>query len=83
MKEEGLIKVTYKDNGSSFTGDLNSLGNLFYKHNSPKGSGIGLYLVKNLMLQMKGRCEFLSQDSLTIELYFQYQNDLNQAAGHE
>ena len=67
-----MLNISYSDNGDRFTGDTQSLGKLFYKHNSPKGSGIGLYLVKNLMQQMKGTCDFISQDSLIIQLGFHY-----------
>lgn len=49
------IKMTYYDNGKGFDGDMSLLGNLFYKHNSPKGSGIGIYLIQNLMKQMGGK----------------------------
>lgn len=57
----------YTDFGSHFSGDLKSLGRLFYKHNSPKGSGIGLYLIKQLMQQMNGKMEVELHDTT---LYF-------------
>jgi len=66
-KEENVhIKVTdynstlmlkYSDNGI-FNGDKKLLGNLFYKHSSSKGSGIGLYLIKNLLKKMQGDFKF-------------------------
>ncbi len=46
-----FANVTYSD-GSIFTGDKKKLTELFYKHNSKKGSGIGLYLVKKLSTKM-------------------------------
>jgi signal transduction histidine kinase len=48
------VTITYFDNGVGFSGDATKLGQLFYKHNSPKGSGIGLYLVKKLCINMGG-----------------------------
>ncbi|MEE2744747.1 MAG: HAMP domain-containing sensor histidine kinase, partial [Bdellovibrionota bacterium] len=36
------VLLQYTDNGI-FEGDTKKLGTLFYKYNSPKGSGIGLY----------------------------------------
>jgi signal transduction histidine kinase len=63
--------LTYQEKGSSFQGSAKHLGELFYKHNSPKGSGIGLYLIKKLMLQMNGVVFFHTQNNFTIELEFQ------------
>lgn len=48
------VEVTYDDFGKKFEGNLDLLGDLFYKYNSSKGSGIGLYLIKNLMKKMQG-----------------------------
>jgi len=50
---ENNFTLTYKDEGQ-FEGNLKKLGNLFYKHNSSKGSGIGLYLSKKLIKRMNG-----------------------------
>ena len=52
----GRVQLTYTDDGH-FDGDINRLGTLFYKHNSTKGSGIGLYLAKKLMQKMGGKLE--------------------------
>ncbi|MDH5581300.1 MAG: HAMP domain-containing histidine kinase, partial [Bdellovibrionales bacterium] len=41
------IELIYNDYGL-FSGDPQKIATLFYKHNSTKGSGIGLYLVKKL-----------------------------------
>lgn len=48
------LQVTYNDQGKAFDGDISQLGKLFYKHNSPKGSGIGLYLIKKLIQKQGG-----------------------------
>ena len=45
QKHHNEVVLQYTDNGI-FKGDTKKLGTLFYKHNSPKGSGIGLYLIK-------------------------------------
>jgi len=47
------VDLQISDNGT-FSGDPGRLGELFYKHHSAKGSGIGLYLIKTLMKKMKG-----------------------------
>lgn len=52
-KNDDRVVLTYNDDGH-FEGDKSRLGTLFYKHNSTKGSGIGLYLAKKLMLKMGG-----------------------------
>jgi len=49
----GEVILKYSDDGY-FDGDQLRLGTLFYKHNSTKGSGIGLYLAKKLMDKMGG-----------------------------
>ena len=68
--EKDSVILEYTDNGTGFSGDSKKLGKLFYKHDSPKGSGIGLYLVKKLMLQMKGNAEIKVEDSFNFRLHF-------------
>ena len=65
------VEVVYDDNGPSFAGDPRKLGNLFYKYNSTKGSGLGLYLIKNLMLKMNGGMLSKNAERLTFHLNFQ------------
>lgn len=71
IKNNEMIELHYSDNGQEFKGDPSSLSNLFYKHGSPKGSGIGLYLIKNLMRQMKGHIIIDAKENLKVTLYFQ------------
>lgn len=61
---------SFTSNGASFDGELSKLGLLFYKHNSPKGSGIGLYLIKNLMRQMNGSLIITNNEFLTFKITF-------------
>ena len=63
------IELLYKDEGK-FTGDVEKLGSLFYKHNSSKGSGIGLYLSKLLMEKMGGRLSVKHLPEQTLEFSF-------------
>ncbi len=63
------VELRYCDHGK-FNGDPQKLGNLFYKYNSKNGSGIGLYLTKNLMTKMKGSWKFENHDELTFILQF-------------
>lgn len=64
------VELIYDDFGKKFEGDLSHLGDLFYKYNSSKGSGIGLYLIKNLMRKMQGHFEIMNIDRLKFILYF-------------
>lgn len=64
------LVFTYDDQGPQFAGEANKLGKLFYKHDSPQGSGIGLYLIKKLMRQMGGDFQIKSSPNLTFHLHF-------------
>lgn len=69
-KSGQFVEILYDDFGKKFAGDLSHLGDLFYKYNSSKGSGIGLYLIKNLMRKMHGHFEILNDDRLKFCLSF-------------
>jgi signal transduction histidine kinase len=64
------VEVIYDDFGKKFGGNTDRLGELFYKFNSSKGSGIGLYLIKNLMRQMHGQFHILNEERLRFKLCF-------------
>lgn len=67
---DGKVHLHYHDDGV-FDGDSSRLGTLFYKHNSTKGSGIGLYLAKRLMEKMGGKLSIKQQEkSLHFNLSF-------------
>lgn len=69
-KSGANVYVLYDDYGQKFRGEARNLGNLFYKFNSSKGSGIGLYLIKHLMRKMNGHFEILSNERLQFRLVF-------------
>lgn len=60
----------YDDRGPTFTGHRRQLGVLFYKHASRKGTGIGLYLVKHLMIAQQGHLSISAQGPLVFGLHF-------------
>lgn len=64
------VSISFQDNGKIFSGDIKRLGNLFYKHDSPKGSGLGLYMIKKLVLKMNGKISFSNTESLVIRMEF-------------
>jgi signal transduction histidine kinase len=52
------------------------LGELFYKHDSKKGTGIGLYLVKQLMKAQQGKLSFSQEGPLVFFLEFRRGEEL-------
>lgn len=61
---------TYQDNGSPFRGNYESLGKLFYKYESPKGSGIGIYLMHQLAYKMQAQLKILPSPNLCFQFTF-------------
>jgi len=69
------VYLTYNDQGE-FEGKLEKLGSLFYKHNSSRGSGIGLYLSQKLITKMNGHLSIQQLGKgLTFELIFKKSED--------
>ncbi len=64
------VLVNYNDYGLPFTGNIKQLSELFYKIDSPTGTGIGLYLVHKLMKKMKGHLEITTTPHLNFDLRF-------------
>lgn len=55
---ENLVNLEIQDNGQGFKGKVDQLGKAFFRHNGRSGSGLGIYLIKNLVKQMKGSVSF-------------------------
>lgn len=68
--QDGDVHISYDDFGKPFTGNFKSLGTLFYKFDSSKGSGLGLFLIKNLMKKMHGQFEIRNLEHLVFHLSF-------------
>lgn len=68
LSQSPPFTITYDDHGKAFNGDLNKLGELFYKHNSTQGTGVGLYLSKRLAKAMEGSLEIKSIPQLIFNL---------------
>ncbi len=64
-------KLVYQDNIGVFNGDTTQLGNLFYKFNSPNGSGLGLYIIRMLLKAMNGELKIINTNGLIFYLSFQ------------
>jgi len=70
------VHMLYDDHGE-FTGDKEKLGTLFYKYNSSKGSGIGLYLSSKLLAKMKGELRIHGDKNLLFSLKLSSGEDSN------
>ena len=52
------ISIGIADNGRGFSGDFKHLGQLFVRHGRGSGSGVGLYIVRQLVKRMHGEIQF-------------------------
>jgi signal transduction histidine kinase len=52
------VRVVCEDDGAGFSGDRQRLGVLFFRGRDSSGAGVGLYLVRALMAQMRGTASF-------------------------
>src|SRR5882672_1819768 len=60
---DGGLSVRVSDNGQGFHGDLSRLGKLFVRHTRGSGSGVGLYIVRQLVKRMNGAINFSDASS--------------------
>ena len=76
-QDQKNINCSYFDYGE-FNGELKKLGTIFYKHNSTKGSGIGLYLSQKLLEKMQGNLIITNfQGGLKFDLSFKCSEEIN------
>jgi two-component system, OmpR family, phosphate regulon sensor histidine kinase PhoR len=54
----GRLNVRIEDNGCGFQGDFDQLGKLFVRHARGSGSGVGLYISRQLAKRMNARLDF-------------------------
>lgn len=59
----GRVKFEFQDDGIGFHGDLRTLGRPFIRHTSTSGTGIGLYIIKNLIKKMGGNFVLRTSES--------------------
>jgi len=65
------LKVTYSDQGKITNMNGEKLGTLFYKSEQSNGSGLGLFIIKHMMIAMDGKVKFdITNNKLNIELLF-------------
>lgn len=68
---KGGVLLIYQDFGEGFDGNPKTLGKLFHKGSRSQGAGVGLYLIKVLMVRMGGRAHFIGTPSFRAELWFE------------
>jgi signal transduction histidine kinase len=54
----GRIELFVRDNGSGFAGDRSQLARMHSRHNPSSGSGLGLFIARELVKMMNGELEF-------------------------
>mgnify|MGYP002335986744 CR=1 FL=1 len=70
---EDFVKITVKDNGAGIPQEFQEhIFNMFYKANqNSKGSGLGLYIVKNIVDKLEGTIHFKSEPKKGTEFTIQ------------
>lgn len=61
--QHGRLRVKVADNGRGFTGNFDQLGTLFVRHSQNSGSGVGLYIARQLLKRMNSVLSFRPGDS--------------------
>jgi two-component system phosphate regulon sensor histidine kinase PhoR len=59
---KGRMCLRVADNGSGFAGDFKQLGKLFVRHARGSGSGVGLYISRQLAMRMNSTLSFSPGD---------------------
>lgn len=65
--DQDWLLLTYQDSGN-FKGTNQQFGELFYRGEAKKGSGIGLYLSKKLIEKMNGNMDLISMSPFTVQI---------------
>lgn len=71
----GLVILTFRDNGGGTSDKQPQLGTLFAKGTKSKGTGLGLYLIRSLMRLQGGNARFDGRKGFTATLVFKEARD--------
>jgi signal transduction histidine kinase len=74
--QDGEIEVFVRDNGRGFHGQIPLLGEMFKRHSTTSGSGIGLYLVNRLIELQGGRLKFVQEGQQGFGILFTISGEL-------
>jgi signal transduction histidine kinase len=53
--QKGRLRIKVADNGRGFAGNFDQLGNLFVRHARNSGTGVGLYIARQLLKRMNSK----------------------------
>lgn len=83
--DQGRLNLRLTDNGSGFQGDFRQLGKPLVRHTRHSGSGVGLYIVRQLARRMNGTIGFSrgSEGGFVAELTFPSAPAVDLARGTE
>ena len=68
--KDDTVALTFRDNGTGLKGDHKKLGQLFYKGEKSKGTGLGLHLIQSLMRAQNGSVYYKGDDGFAAILKF-------------
>lgn len=57
------VRIEVTNNGKGFTGAIEKVGELFYRPTPKSGSGVGLFIVRNLIQKMQGKMNIEANNS--------------------
>lgn len=60
--QKGRLRIKVADNGRGFAGNFDQLGTLFVRHARNSGTGVGLYIARQLLKRMNAKLSFHSGD---------------------
>jgi signal transduction histidine kinase len=78
---KGRISIRIADNGQGFSGDFKQLGRLFVRHGRGSGSGVGLYIVRQLVKRMNGDFQLENGTHTGFVVRFELPGAVTHAAG--
>lgn len=74
----GRVLVSVSDNGRGFSGQIDNLGELFGRINGRSGTGLGLYIVRQMMKRMGGRAQFeFDQASGLFQVLLEFEGEVD------
>jgi signal transduction histidine kinase len=62
VEDQRRLRLRITDNGHGFTGNFDDLGKLFVRHARDSGSGVGLYIARQLLTRMNSGLSFYPGD---------------------
>jgi len=75
-KSESGLKIIFSDDGKGFPGDPSHLGEMFLRHTTRSGSGLGLHLCRLLAGRMGGGISFRNGSAKGMEVQLSLEGEL-------